>query len=194
MKRSAAKTSRTLALVASILFGSTALADAVAVPAGIQANLTAKLLAFDRALAARAGGTVRVLILIDTAEGQSQKIANEFSAALKSRPSIAGLPIAATIAPFKDAGAIAAQVRKERLSAVYLSSGLGRFAERIADALKGTDVMTIAAEPAAVIRGISVGFDLVSGQPKILVNLKQAKQQNIQLPASVLALAVIQGG
>lgn len=53
--------------------------------------------------------------------------------------------------------------------------------------------MTVAAEPSAVIRGIAVGFDLLSGQPKILVNLSQAKLQNVQLPASVLSLALIQG-
>ena len=181
-------------LSASLTSVPSVFADTVAVPANLQANLTAKLLAFDRGLPARAGGTVRVLIVTDPSEGQSQKIANEYAAGLKGKPNIAGLPVEVTIAAFTTPQALAAEVTKQHLSAVYLSSGVGRHAEAIAGALKGLNVMTVAAEPAAVIRGASVGFDLLSGQPKILVNLGQAKNQNIELPASVLSLAVIQGG
>ena len=102
-------------------------------------------------------------------------------------------PLLTASTPSDNATAVAARIKRERTAAVYLSSGLARSAESIAIALKGSDVMTVAAEPSAVIRGIAVGFDLLSGQPKILVNLGQAKTQNVQLPASVLSLALIQG-
>ncbi len=181
------------ALAACLLSGGTAWADTVPVPASVQANLAAKLLAYDRGLATRANGTVRILVLVDPSEGQSQKIANEFANAMKARGNISNLPVVVMTANFESANAVAARVKREKTAAVYLSSGLGRSAEAIAVALKGSDVMTIAAEPSAVIRGIAVGFDLLSGQPKILVNLSQAKTQNVQLPASVLSLALIQG-
>jgi hypothetical protein len=194
MRRTCANVLRALVVLSASVASPPALADTVAVPATLQANLTAKLLAFDRGLPARAAGTVRVLILTDPSEGQSQKIANEYAAGLKAKPNIAGMPVEITMAQFKSAQALAADVKTKHLSAVYLSSGLGRHAEAIANAVKGLNIMTVAAEPAAVIRGASVGFDLLSGQPKILVNLGQAKHQNIELPASVLSLAVIQGG
>lgn len=181
------------ALALCLFSGRVAFADTVPVPAPVQATLTAKLLAYDRALSTRANGTVRILVLIDPSEGQSQKIANEFAAAMKSRGNISNLPVVVVTANFENAGAVAARVKREKTAAVYLSSGLARSAEAIAMALKGVDVMTVAAEPSAVIRGIAVGFDLLSGQPKILVNLSQAKTQNVQLPASVLSLALIQG-
>jgi hypothetical protein len=133
------------------------------------------------------------LVLIDPSKGQSQKIANEFASALKGKGTISNLPIEIVTANFDSASSVAARTKKERMAAVYLSSGLARSAEAVAVALKGVDVMTVAAEPSAVIRGIAVGFDLLSGQPKILVNLNQAKLQNVQLPASVLSLALIQG-
>ncbi len=184
---------RTAALSLCLLWASLAVADAVPVPASVQATLTAKLLAYDRGLPNRAGDIVRILVLVDPSEGQSQKIANEFGSAMKSTATIGSLPIEVVTANFNGANAIAARIKKEKMSAVYLSSGLAKSAEAVATALKGVDVMTIAAEPSAVIRGIAVGFDLLSGQPKILVNLNQAKLQNVQLPASVLSLALIQG-
>ncbi len=168
--------------------------ETISVPARLQANLTFKLLSYDRALSGRAGDKVRVLVEVDPSEGQSQAIANEFAAAMQAKTTLNGLPIEVSMSSFTSAPAIADDVKRNRVSAVYLSSGIGRVAEQIAEALKGADVMTIAAEPSAVVRGISVGFDLQSGQPKILVNLKQARLQNVQLPGSVLALALIQGG
>jgi hypothetical protein len=181
------------ALALCLLYGGVAFADTVPVPAQVQATLAAKLLAYDRGLPTRANGAVRILVLIDPSEGQSQKIANEFASAMKARGTISNLPVEVVTAKFEGAAAVAERVKRDKSAAVYLSSGLARSAESIATALKGVDVMTIAAEPSAVIRGIAVGFDLLSGQPKILVNLSQAKTQNVQLPASVLSLALIQG-
>lgn len=180
-------------LALCLLSSRLAFADTVPVPAAVQANLASKLLAYDRALPSRANGAVRVLILVDPSEGQSKKIANEFASAMKSRGTISNLPVEVATANFENAAAVVARIKNDHTAAVYLSSGLAKSAESIANALKGIDVMTIAAEPSAVIRGIAVGFDLLSGQPKILVNLSQAKLQNVQLPASVLSLALIQG-
>jgi hypothetical protein len=180
----------TAVLALRLLWGRSAAADAVPVPASVQATLTAKLLASDRGLSNRANGAVRVLVLIDPSEGQSQKIANEFATGMKGRGNISSLPVEVTTANFDNANSVAARIKKEKIAAVYLSAGLARSAEAIAVALKGVDVMTVAAEPSAVIRGIAVGFDLLSGQPKVLVNLSQAKMQNVQLPASVLSLAI----
>lgn len=183
----------TAALALCLLWGRLAVADTVPVPASVQATLTAKLLAYDRGLPNRASGVVRILVLVDPSEGQSQKIANEFASAMKAKGTISNLPVEVVTANFDNANSVAARIKKEKMAAVYLSSGLARSAEAVAVALKGVDVMTVAAEPSAVIRGIAVGFDLLSGQPKILVNLNQAKMQNVQLPASVLSLALIQG-
>jgi hypothetical protein len=36
--------------------------------------------------------------------------------------------------------------------------------------------------------GIVLGFDVVSGRPKLLVNLTQAKRQNVSLRAEALKL------
>jgi hypothetical protein len=193
MRKKAVSAFGKAALALCLLSARVAFADTVPVPASVQATLTAKLLAYDRGLPARANGVVKILVLIDPSEGQSKKIANEFASAMKSRGSIGNLPVEVETANFDSATSVAARIKKDRTAAVYLSSGLARSAEAVATALKGVDVMTVAAEPSAVIRGIAVGFDLLSGQPKILVNLSQAKTQNVQLPASVLSLALIQG-
>jgi len=52
-------------------------------------------------------------------------------------------------------------------------------------------VLTAGAMTEYVSEGIVLGFDLVSGRPKILVHLEQARKQNVVLTAQLLKLAVI---
>jgi len=42
-----------------------------------------------------------------------------------------------------------------------------------------------------VPRGIVLGFDLVGGKPKMLVNLGQARKQHVAFMAEVLKLAKV---
>ena len=51
--------------------------------------------------------------------------------------------------------------------------------------------MTVGAVGSYVKGGIVLGFDLVSGKPKLLVNLTQARRQHVDLSSSVLKLAEI---
>ncbi|HVJ93650.1 MAG TPA: YfiR family protein [Labilithrix sp.] len=164
------------------------------VPARIQASLVAKLLSFDRNLPTRAAGRVKILVLVDPSEGQSQRVANEFVGELKGHRDIAGMPVEVLVAPYSDPASTAARIRQERISAIYLSVGLSRSAPMLADALKDVGVMTVANESKAVSRGVAIGFELEGGRPKILISLTHAKAQSVALPASVLSLATIVEG
>lgn len=100
----------------------------------------------------------------------------------------AGLPHEQTIVPYQSAEAIANRCRTERIAVVYVSSGLDDGIEALRSALTGVDVLTVAATPSYVDAGIVLGFDLVSGKPKLLLNYPQAKAQHVDFPASVLLL------
>src|SRR5258706_418637 len=52
-------------------------------------------------------------------------------------------------------------------------------------------VLRVAAVPDYVRDGIVLGFDVVSGRPKLLFNLPQAKLQKVALAASVLKLMTV---
>jgi hypothetical protein len=168
-------------------------ADTVAVPPPLQARLTAKLAAFDRSMGSRAGSVVRVLV-VQREEPASQRIARELVAGFQGIPTIAGLPHEELEATYDSPPGVLRRIRDSHASVVFFSAGFVNEAESIANSLRDVNVLTVTAEPAAVSRGIVVGYDLVSGQPKILVNLNQARAQHVALPAALLSLAVIVGG
>jgi hypothetical protein len=61
----------------------------------------------------------------------------------------------------------------------------------IAAGFRDTSILTAAAMADYVSNGAVIGFDVVSGRPRILVHLAQARRQNVDLTAQVLKLAVI---
>jgi hypothetical protein len=179
---------------ALILCASIALADTVAVPPSLQAKLAGKLALFDRAFAGRAGDRAHVLIVIRRGEPASTRFADEFAGALKQVDAIGGLPHDEATAEYTGADSLAAAVKAQHPAIVYFSAGFTNEAHAIGAALTGVDVLTIAAEPDAVEKGIVAGFDLISNQPKIVVNLKQAESQKVQFTGALLKLAIITGG
>jgi hypothetical protein len=181
--------------VGALLFAaSVALADSVAVPASLQAKLTGKLALFDRAFASRAGDRAHVLIVVRPGSAASTRFADELTAALKQVDTIGGLPHDETTTTYAGAEALASAVQSQHPAIVYLSAGLVGEAHAIGDALGGADVLTISAEPDAVAKGVVASFDLISNQPKIVLNLKQAANQKVQLTGTVLKLAIITEG
>jgi hypothetical protein len=164
-------------------------ADLVPVPLDRQAELLARVAAYDRNMAARAGDRVRVLLVMNESDSESVGLVKRMEAAMSSLPEIAGLAHEERVAPFKTAADLAAQCRSQRITIVYLGSGLGDKIPAIRGALDGVDVLSVAAVPEYVESGIVLGFDILSGKPKLLVHLTQARRQHVDLRAELLKLA-----
>lgn len=165
--------------------------DEVAVPIALQAELVAKVASYDRNLPARAGDRVHVLIIVKANDDASSAFAKHMESALGGVDKIGGLPHDEVTAPFGGAKALADACRAKRISIVYLAPGLGEEVAGIRAALDGVNVLSVAADAADVARGIVLGFDLVSGKPKIVVHLGQAKRQDVSFKAELLKLAKV---
>jgi hypothetical protein len=165
-----------------------AFADDVAVPVSRQAELLVHVAAYDRSLPARAGGKVRVLIVTNPDDGDSRTIAAQMDAALHGFDNIAGLPYEITTTPYGGAPQLAAACRANRISIVYVTPGLDGQVGGLARGLEGVDVLSVAALARYVERGVVLGFDLVSSKPTLVINLTQAKKQNVNIDAQVLHL------
>lgn len=179
--------------LALTLIAPTASAD-VSVPPKLQAQLSAKIAAFDRNFAARAGGNALVLVVFKPGDSESTQLAQQVAAAFGDLGDVGGLPKTVDVVPFADAAALAATCRGRKAALVYLSAGLDRDAGAIAAALAGGDVLSVGATGAHAEGGIAVGFDLDGGKPKIVINLASARAQNVALKADLLKLARIVGG
>ena len=166
-------------------------AEDVSVPERLQAELVAKMAAYDRGFAHRAGDRVHVVIIDKPDDAESARAATHLESAFHALPDVGGLPHDEAIVAWQGVAALPEVVRARHASIVYFTPG---FAPDIADiraALDGVDVLSVTAVPEYVSRGIVLGFDVVSGKPKLLVNLAQARRQRVAFMAEVLKLAKV---
>ena len=169
----------------------TSLGDEVAVPVALQAELVAKVASYDRNLVSRAGDRVHILIVVNAKSDASNSFAKHMTSALGGVDKIGGLPHDETTAAFGGAKALADACRARRIAIVYVAPGLADEVPGIRSALDGVNVLSVAANAADVPKGIVLGFDLVSGKPKIVVHLGQAKKQEVSFKAELLKLAKV---
>ena len=180
-----------LAAIAAVMVSGSARVDAeeLAVPAVLQAELVAKVAAYDKNFAARAGDRAHVLIVVKEENPDSSRFGTSMKGALENLPFVGGLPHDEVIVAFSGAAQLAAACRSKRAAVVYLAPGLGDEIPRIRAALEGTSVLSVTANAEDVAKGVVLGFDLVSGKPKIVVQLTQAKKQDVAFRSELLKLA-----
>lgn len=180
------------ACLAALIFSSdAAYAQEVAVPVNLQAELVAKVAAYDKNLPARAGDKVHVLIVVNPKDDGANRFAKSMESALGGVDRIGGLPHDETTTPYKDAKSLAETCKTKKIAIVYIAPGLSDEVAQIKTALDGVSVLSVAAVASEVPKGIVLGFDLVSGKPKIVVHLGQAKRQDVAFRAELLKLAKV---
>jgi hypothetical protein len=176
-----------IALAALIVPRSSA-GQASAVPAELQATLIAKLASYDRNYAERAGDVAFVVILVKTGSPKSELSAATIKAALGHVDRIGARPHKEQLVNYESAPTLANLCRSKRVALVYVTAGLHEELGAIKSALGGVNVLTVAAVPEYVPRGVVLGFEVVSGKSKITINLAQARQQRVDFKAEALKL------
>lgn len=172
----------------ALTFSRASYAQSMPVPTGAQAELLAKLVGFDRNFAARAGGKAVILLVSMSGDSESTKAALEMKAALSRVATVGNLPHEEQLITFSSAAALAELVRAKRAAIVYFGPGFDKQVPAIRDAFSSLDVLSVGALPGYVPAGMVLGFDLVSGRPKLLIHVAQARKQNVSFPGSVLSL------
>jgi hypothetical protein len=176
------------AALAVLAFPRSGIAQEGAVPAELQAELIAKLAGYDRNFTARAGDTARVFVLVKAGDARSKLSAAAIQLALSRIERIGGLPHQEKLVQFESGEALAKLCKSSRASIVYVTPGLDDGVEAIRVSLRGADVLSVSAVPDYVPKGIVLGFELLSGKPRISLNLEQAKLQNVNFKADALSL------
>jgi hypothetical protein len=167
---------------------SSAYAEDPAIPLQLQADLTAKVLEYSQAPSPQGIGVMRIGILVKNASVESQHFGTELKAAFERMPTIAGLAHEEVVIPWTTAAAFVQEARRRQLFAVYLTPGLRPEVPSIARALEGTPVISVAAVDSYVSGGAILGFELVSGRPRMVLNLPQARKQGVTFRAQVMKL------
>jgi YfiR/HmsC-like len=181
---------RTLVLIGCLLGLAFPLrADEAPVPVSMQVELMLKVAAYDKNLATRAAGRVRLMVLVKRGDADSARSAAQAIKALSNTDKVIGLPLESSVTVFTDAASLARQANEGSVSIVYVMPGFVEAeTEAMAGALSGVSVLSVGALPKYTARGTVIGFDLAGGKPKLLVHLGQAKKQRVELSSSVLKL------
>jgi len=184
-----------LVAVLVLLLGSwaatTARAESVTVPFGLQVALFTKVADYDRTLPGRAVGVVRVVVLTRASSPESAAAAGQVLDALAGIPRISGLPHEDAVVPFTTPASLAELCRARSISIVYLTPGLVDSAEALGQALAGIPVLTVSASGDGARKGAVLGFDLVASKPKLVVSLPSCRHQGVRLSSDVLKIATV---
>jgi hypothetical protein len=164
------------------------LAESVMVPAELQAELLSKLISYDRNFPARAASGTAVVLLVVKSNSKSGLAATAMKSVLAEIKLLGGLPHRETIVQFESPADLAKLCKKERAAVVYITPGFDDDIDALRSALTGVDVLSVGASADYVARGVVLGFEVVSGKPRLVLNLNQAKQQNVNFKADVLRL------
>lgn len=179
------------ALLAGLLPRRVLGADEVAVPVPLQMDLLLKVAGYDRNLPTRARGMVRLMILTKRDDPLSKNVGEQAVRALAGKD-VKGMPTEIVTQMFNDGPSLTERVRDGRVSILYATPGFGaRELLTIARSLSGLSVLSSGAVAHFVDTAVALGFDLVSGKPKLLVNVRRAREQGVDLSSQVLKLAKV---
>ena len=173
----------------AMLVPSLTLADEdMAVPVPLQIELLLKVAGYDKNLAARAPSVVRVLVLTKAGNAQSTRV-GQAAARARVGKTAGGRPVEVSSAAFSGGAALASKVKEARLAIVYVAPGFDADEMTgIARSLAGISVLSAGALTRFIDDGVVLGFELVSGKPKLLVHLKRAHDQSVELSSQVLKI------
>jgi hypothetical protein len=134
---------------------------------------------------------VRILIVKKSGDADSDSAASHALHDLGDVDTVGGLSHEQEIVTYSSASALADLCTKRRACVVYLMPGLSKEIDGIREALSALSVLTAATVPEDVASGVVVGFDQVSGKPKLLINLPQARRQQVDFSADLLRVATV---
>ena len=176
------------ALVSAALGSAMVWGEDLEVPARVQVDLVGKLASYDRTFAERAGARVVLAILVKPGDVGSARATSQLEGALKELTLIGGLPHAEIAVPWKGAANLAEVCAKQNVAIIYLTPGLPADVDSISKGFEGTKVLTIGSVVSYVGRGAVLGFELVSGRTKLVIDLAQARRQGVLFRAEALKL------
>jgi len=163
------------------------------VPIRLQVSLLDRVIPFDRKFATRVHGQVSVLVVVDKSNEDSIRIGTQLQAELAARESLGSYPLVANRVTFSGTTALVDSCKRLRAGIVYVTPGVGESMATLANSLHGLRVLTVGVLPEHVAQGLILGAAVRSAKPRVLVNLSQARLQDVDFRADFLRMAEVVG-
>jgi hypothetical protein len=176
-----------LSLAALAIWGS-ARADTPTVPLQLQVELCNKIIEYVQEPALLSLDRIRIGIVVKNGSPESMRAGAELKAAFDRAVIANGHAHEQSIIEWSNAKALAERARSGNLTVLYFTPGLDAEIGPSAAALVGQRIVTVGAVDSFVPSGVVLGFELISGHPKMILNLRQAKRQEVVLRAAIIRL------
>jgi hypothetical protein len=163
------------------------------VPIRLQVSLLDRVIRFDRNFGVRVHGRLSLAVVVDESNEDSVRIGTQLLSELGARETLGGHPFLAVRVPFKSAQGLSDECKRLKAGVVYVTPGVREPIARLATTLLGLKVMTVGTLPEQASQGLVLGSAVRSGKPRVLVNLSQARLQDIDFRADFLRLAEVVG-
>ncbi len=155
------------------------------VPAKLQVAFIIKIFNFDKGIASRAGGSVKIGILDAGGSDLKDEVKSQIKAA--SSKTIAGLSIEVVDISFSGKDALVGATKD--VAILYVLPGNEGNVAAIKAACAENKTRSFSCVESMIEGGIGIGVVLQGGKPKILINKSAAEESGAQLSAGVLKLA-----
>jgi hypothetical protein len=182
-----------LGAVAGLCAVSNALALEPEVPVRVQISLLDRVIPFDRNFSSRVHGQLTVVVIVDAESVDSVRVGSQLLSELSALDTLGSHKLRASRVLFSDAQALVDECRRLKAGIVYVTPGVREPPSRVATMLHGLRVLSVGSLPEQVAQGLVLGTAVRSGKPRVLVNLKQAKLQDVDFRADFLRMAEVVG-
>ena len=177
-----------LVICVGLIASSSTRADEPAVPLQLQVELVTKVIEYAQEPSLQATDILHIGILTKAKSVESMRFGSELKTSLDRVGAIGGRPHDQVPIEWAGPEHLVAESKLKKLLVIYLTPGLDAEMPAIATALNGVGVITVSAVDSYVPNGAILGFALVSGHPKMLFNIAQAKRQHVVFRSAVMKL------
>ncbi len=165
-------------------------AEEPTIPLDLQAQLSAKITEYVQSPTLD-GDHLPLGILVNARDAESMRAGAELRAAFARVSASGRRTFDAEIIPWASASSLVDELARRKIAILFLTPGLSSELDAIVGALAHRQVLTIAAVDAYVARGAILGYELSSGHPRMILNLRQARSQDVVLRAALMKLVRI---
>jgi hypothetical protein len=168
-----------------------AAAEAMPVPVSLQLPLILKILTYDRNLASRAQGELRIGIVVAPGETGAARaeIADGFQA-LADR-TVKGLRLRIVTLEYGSESQLEGALRSGQVAVLYVAPGNAGHLDAIVRLARAQRIVTTTGVPGYVPLGIAVGIGVQQDRPQILINLAASRSGGSDFDASLLRIVKI---
>jgi hypothetical protein len=161
------------------------------VPPDREAAIMTRVLAYDRNLKGRAGGSVILAVLERAGNSASQQEAQRIHAAFKKleKFTIQNLPFKAIRVPYTGESELVSVIASRGIDAVYVPSALAGDAAAVGSACRKRRALSLAGDGDMLKKGLAIAVDIRDTRPQLIIHLRESQAVGSSFPSALLRLA-----